>query len=71
MTRGISDAPLVKQEQDAEISNEEIMQFLDEVAMMVRDLDTRLSTLERNLLAPAQLNSDSKSTPKKKFLNGK
>jgi len=70
MSRGISDPIQPPVEQSEEVSNEELLAFIDEVAMMVRDINTRLLTLERNLLAPHAPHVPEEKT-KKKFLNGK
>jgi hypothetical protein len=73
MSRGISDPIQPPVEQSEEVSNEELLAFIDEVAMMVRDINTRLLTLERNLLAPHAPHAPHvpEEKTKKKFLNGK
>lgn len=35
---------------DSTPTNDEVLQYLDQLSLLVRDIDTRLSTLERNLL---------------------
>lgn len=61
MTRGINDPAPVQDEQannSGAVANEEIMEYLDQLSLLVRDINTRLSTLERYLLAPnAPINS--------------
>lgn len=54
MSRGISDTtPVQPEETEGQFgdgpSNDDIMDFMDQVALLVRDLDTRVSTLERLL----------------------
>jgi hypothetical protein len=58
MSRSITDDILPEKEDDNsnsdinQVSNDDIMDFMDQLALLVRDLDTRLSTLERHLLTP-------------------
>lgn len=54
LTRGLMDAPEEAQPQSDVPTNEEVLDFMDQLALLVRDLDTRLSTLERHLLAPRE-----------------
>lgn len=71
MTRGISDpvpSP-TEQEEQQEISNEDVMNFVDQVALLVRDLDTRISTLERLFMSPPAIQEE--APKKKRFLDGR
>lgn len=49
--RGLTDpVEEPREESDGSVpSVEDVMQYLDRLSLLVRDIDTRLSTLERNL----------------------
>ena len=74
MSRGISDAAPVPEDKpgDAGPDNKEILQYLDELSDFVRELDIRLSTIEKFAIKeiPVKDSTQPKSKPKN-FFTGK
>lgn len=74
MSRGISDAAPIPEDKpgDAGPDNKEILQYLDELSDFVRELDIRLSTIEKFAIKeiPAKNTSEAKPKPKN-FFTGK
>lgn len=82
MTRGISDPapveePKDKQEQGQQSqgggpTNRDILDYLDELSDFIREIDIRLSTIERFAIKQIPENEAAdKSAAKKNFLTGK
>jgi hypothetical protein len=64
MARGLTD-PLEPEEPEQQgPTNDDIFKFMDQLALHVRDIDTRLSTLEKNIFNALNLNKEDKDWKK-------
>lgn len=70
MTRGISDpAPIEEESKDdsEQPSNSDILNYLDELSEFVRELDIRISTIEKFVIRAPEEETADKNSKKKTF----
>jgi hypothetical protein len=67
MARGLTEPVEPEEPEQQGPTNEDIFKFMDQLALHVRDIETRITTLERNLFSSLNLNQD-KDKPWKKGL---
>jgi hypothetical protein len=70
MTRGLTDAPQPEEPEQKGPTNEDIFNFMDQLALHVRDIDTRLSTLERNLFSSMNIKPNAEQESPKHWKKG-
>lgn len=74
MSRGISDTTPIPEEtpQDQGPTNKDILDYLDDLSSFVRELDVRLTTIERFAIKEINPEQEAQSKQKpKNFLTGK
>jgi hypothetical protein len=68
MARGLTEPVEPEQPEQQGPTNDDIFKFMDQLALHVRDIDTRLSTLEKNLFRLINDKPENPSRPWKKGL---
>lgn len=68
MSRGLTEPAEPEQPEQQGPTNDDIFKFMDQLALHVRDIDTRLSTLEKNLFRLINDQPENPSQPWKKGL---
>ena len=68
MSRGLTEPVEPEQPEQQGPTNDDIFKFMDQLALHVRDIDTRLSTLEKNLFRLINDKPENPSQPWKKGL---
>ena len=68
MSRGLTEPAEPEQPEQQGPTNDDIFKFMDQLALHVRDIDTRLSTLEKNLFRLINDQLENPSQPWKKGL---
>ena len=68
MSRGLTEPAEPEQPEQQGPTNDDIFKFMDQLALHVRDIDTRLSTLEKNLFRLISDQPENPSQPWKKGL---
>jgi hypothetical protein len=64
MARGLTEPVEPEEPEQQGPTNDDIFKFMDQLALHVRDLDTRLSTLEKNIFNALNLNKEDKDWKK-------
>ena len=71
MARGLTEPAEPEEPEQQGPTNEDIFKFMDQLALHVRDIDTRITSLERNIFSALNLSKEDKdSKPAKPWKKG-